>query len=136
MDAVLSREYGNRETRGCLYVFEGDRSLLDVKVLELPEKGNAQNVSCIPAGKYPVEKIIRPEGDDAFHVKNVPGRSEILIHIGNFAAGMKVDTQGCILPGLRFVDINGDGILDIADSRKAMNLLLGTLPDKFDLHIL
>ena len=134
--AVLSRRYVEKETRGCFYVFQGDRSILNVKTLELPWKGNAKNVSCIPEGKYQVKKITRPNGDPAFHIQDVPGRSQVLIHIGNFAAGIKVDTQGCILPGLSFVDINSDGILDIANSTKAMDMLLTTLSEEFELHIL
>jgi len=47
-----------------------------------------------------------------------------------------VDIEGCIMPGLRFIDINLDGNLDVADSVKAMNVLRAILPDKFKLTIL
>jgi len=136
MKTVLSREYGPKQTRGCFYIFDGDRSILNVKTLELPDKGNAQNVSCIPPGVYPLEKITRPNGEIALHIKGVPGRSEILMHPGNFASGSKVDTQGCVLPGLWFVDINEDGNLDVGDSKKAMDLVLRVLPNKSLIHIL
>ena len=136
MKAVLSRTYADKETRGCFYVFDGDRSLLNVKTLELPDKGNAQNVSCIPEGVYKVKRISSPTRGIVFHVQDVPGRTAILIHVGNYAAGVKVDTEGCILPGLRFVDINGDGNLDVAESAKAMSLLLTTLYDEFEMHII
>ena len=136
MNAILSRTKSERETRGCFYVFDGDRSILNVKTLELPDKGNAQNVSCIPEGKYLVKRISSPTRGIVFHVLDVPGRTAILIHVGNYAAGKDIDTEGCILPGLRFVDINGDGNLDIAGSRKAMDMLLATLPYEFTLYII
>jgi hypothetical protein len=136
MISVISRSYGVKETTGCWYVIDGDRSLLNVKTIELPWKNNQKMVSCIPAGVYNVEKYIRPNKDECFWIKNVPGRDSILAHIGNYAAGVKVDTEGCILPGMRLVDLNHDGNLDVADSTTAMKLLLSLLPDKFKLYIL
>jgi len=47
----------------------------------------------------------------------------------------KVDTEGCIMPGMRFMDINNDGNLDVAESTEAMNILRGILPEKFKLII-
>ena len=72
-----------------------------------------------------------------FRLKDVPGRVGILIHIGNYAAGTgRIDTKGCILPGRYFVDLNDDGILDVAESTKAMRELWDVLPDKFVLYII
>jgi hypothetical protein len=69
-------------------------------------------------------------------IQSVPGRSEILIHPGNYVSGSVVDSQGCILPGLYFTDINADGGIDVAESRRAMDLLMFALPDNFDLFII
>jgi len=136
INAVISRDDGKRQTRGCLYVFDGDRSILNVKTLELPYLNNQKSISCIPPDTYEVRKIIRPNGNIAFEVMNVPGRTNILFHSGNYASGVNVDTEGCILPGMRFADINADGELDVVQSVRAMELLYDALPDTFKLHIL
>jgi hypothetical protein len=133
---VISRSYGEKHTSGCLHVFDGDRSVFNCKTLELPDFNNAKNISCILPGVYDVEKYTRPTGQVVFLLKNVPSRTNVEIHPGNYVSGKKIDTEGCILPGLRFVDINGDGNLDIADSTKAMNILLSLMPEKFKLYIL
>ena len=136
MKAVLSRKYGNTETRGRMIVFDADTKALEVVALEPPDNGNQKNVSCIPEGVYEVIKIVRPNGNPAFQILNVPGRSAILIHKGNYVTGKKVDSEGCILPGLYFTDINDDGFIDVAESTVAMNRLLNVLPDKFELYII
>jgi hypothetical protein len=136
INAVISRSYGPLETTGCLYVFDGDRSIFNCKTIELPERGNAKSISCILPGEYWVEKIISPTKGPCFLLLYVQGRTAVEIHIGNYAAGKKVDTEGCILPGLRFEDINHDGNIDVAESTKAMEILLSIFPDKFKLTIL
>jgi len=141
MKCIISRTYELKQTRSALFVMEGVDKLFECVTIELPKvfipfPVNAQNVTCIPEGIYPVEKIISPTKGRCFLLKNVPGRTMVEIHIGNFATGEKVDTKGCILPGMRFVDINLDGNLDVQDSTKAMEKLLKLLPDKFELHIL
>ena len=144
INAVMSRTYGVKQTTSCFYVFDGDMSIFNCKTIELPDFNNAKNISCILPGVYDVIKTTSPtkgypDGPNkglCFRLLNVKGRENVLIHIGNFATGSKVDTQGCILPGLRFEDINKDGYTDVADSKKAMNILLTTLPDKFKLTIL
>lgn len=136
MKAVISREYLKFATKGVLAIFDGSKLVTKVQTIELPDNGNQKNVSCIPEGKYEVIKIYSPSRGKCFHILNVKDRSEILIHIGNYVAGGKIDSQGCILPGESFVDINGDGLIDIAESTRAMQKLLKYLPDKFELHII
>lgn len=71
--------------------------------LELPWKDNQHDISCIPEGIYVCER--RPVSKEktggigySFEVKNVPNRSDVLIHVGN-----KVEnTLGCILVALMF----------------------------------
>jgi len=140
MKIIMSRSYDLKETRSALFVMEGVDKLFECCAIELPKvfipyPVNAQNVTCIPEGIYPVEKIISPTKGQCFLLKNVLGRTMVEIHIGNFAAGKKIDTEGCILPGMRFVDINNDGNLDVQDSTKAMNKLLEILPQSFELLI-
>lgn len=99
--------------------------------LELPWKNNEPRVSCIPAGRYEVVKRHSPKYGDHFHVLNVPNRSYILIHAGNYNR----DTLGCILVGTGLEDINGDGDKDVTDSRTAMHELNRLLPDSFTLIV-
>ncbi len=61
---------------------------------ELPDRNNNVNISCIPAGEYPLKMIVSPKYGPCYKVHNVPGRTDILIHTGNTTD----DTLGCILP--------------------------------------
>ena len=99
--------------------------------LELPWKNNQRSISCIPEGIYPVEKHTAPKFGICFHVKEVPNRSEILIHSGNY----HTDIKGCILPGLDLKDINKDFKLDVTNSKTALKKLLALLPQNFELQI-
>ena len=136
MKAILSRTYNNNETLGSLFVVDGEREVFKCKTIELPDNGNQRNTSCIPEGGYIVQKHISPSKGLCFHVLDVPGRSNILIHIGNYTAGKRVDTLGCILPGRYFTDINDDGNIDVAESTVTMQKLLSVLPDDFTLYII
>ena len=142
ISAVLSRDYGARSTTGCLYIFEGDKSIFNCVMIELPKfvvpmRINSPNIDCIPGEMtYTVKKHYSPSKGECFQVMDVPDRTWVLWHVGNFATGKKVDTEGCQLPGMRFEDINHDGNIDVADSTKAMNMLLAIMPDEFKLHIL
>jgi len=132
MKAVLSREYTPIQTLGRLVLFDGNKVRLQILTLELPDNGNQKNVSCIPEGKYEVHRIYSPKFGMCFHVQDVPGRSEILIHKGNY----NKDTHGCILVGMGHEDINGDGVLDVIESTHALTKLLNIAPDVFELHVI
>jgi len=136
MKVIISRAYNKNETQGSLFVLNGIDLFFKCKTIELPFNGNQHNTSCIPEGEYKVMKVKRPNGDYAFLILDVPNRSNILIHKGNYAAGSHVDTLGCILPGKYFTDINDDGYVDIAESTVAMQTLLDLLPEKFKIYIL
>jgi len=134
---VLSRNYGQLQTTGCLYVFEGDYSFFNCKTLELPWLDNKKNISCYPSGVYSVVKYKRPDGRWAFLVQNVPGRSAILFHAGTYIATSKPDSEGCTLVGFRYDDINDDGEIDILESKKALDILLKISGDEpIKLHVL
>ena len=82
--------------------------------LELSWKNNQRNISCIPKGTYDVEYTFSPKFMKyTYEVKNVPGRSGIRIHVGNFFNQI----QGCILLGYGYKDVNNDGRLDIINSK-------------------
>ncbi len=91
--------------------------------LELPDKGNASNVSCIPAGTYEYFKRTSGVNGEVIELKNVVGRSFIQCHKGNYTS----DILGCILLGKTVADINGDGIPDVTSS--------GTTVKEFLTHI-
>lgn len=73
------------------------------KTLELPWRENKRNMSCIPTGKYIVKIRQSPKYGSIYWITNVPNRSYILIHSGNFAGdvnkGFKTHVNGCILLG-------------------------------------
>lgn len=71
--------------------------------MELPWRNNQRSISCIPAGEYPVQIRISPRYGQIYHVREVPDRSFILIHAGNWAGdiskGYRTNVHGCILLG-------------------------------------
>ena len=111
---------------------------LDGKTLytaELPDRGNAKNRSCIPAGTYTAKHLPKSASGkyrDVYHLQSVPGRSGILIHAGNYAGdrqlGFKTDTYGCILVGT-YIGVLGDQKA-ILSSRKALSTLRQEMGDK------
>jgi hypothetical protein len=136
MKLIISRTYGKSETKGLLLLLNEVKVKTMCVTLELANNGNQKFTSCIPEGKYKVEKYWSPTKGECFKVLDVPGRDNILIHKGNYANGAKVDTKGCILVGYAFNDINKDGFIDITESTITMELLLKLIPDKIDLYII
>ena len=136
MKAIISRTYNASETIGSMFVMNGEEKLFACKTIELPDLGNQPNCSCIPEGTYDVVKWVSPSKGRCFKLLQVPARSNILIHSGNYAAGLHPDTLGCILPGKYFSDINEDRFVDVVESWATMKRLLNVLPDKFKLYIL
>lgn len=102
------------------------------KTLELPYRGNVRRVSCIPKGNYKVVRRKTAKYGNHFHLKDVPGRSYILIHNANYYYNL----LGCIGVGKEHIDINGDSLKDISYSVKTMKHLLAILPQEFILNII
>ncbi len=94
--------------------------------LELPDKGNASNVSCIPAGTYEYFKRVSNANGNVIELRNVVGRKYVQVHTGNFTS----DILGCILVGKTIADINSDGIPDVTSSGNTMKALLPILDDE------
>ncbi len=72
---------------------------VDLYSLELP-KGSGGSGFCITQGLYNCILHDSPKHPHTWQLLNVPNRTEILIHNGNYLA----DTQGCILVGLTIDD--------------------------------
>lgn len=113
-------EQNDKQTIGHLFVRNNTGNVLAIfSTIELPWRGNLIQKSCIPVGRYQLVKRWSIRYGHHFHVKDVLGRSLILIHQGNFFN----QTLGCVLIGWYHADINGDKLLDVVDSKSAMKAL-------------
>ena len=129
---IIRNAENTKQTEGYLFIFKGIRKVFECAVLELPDRDNERNVSRIPAGVYQVKKHGSPKFGASLWIQKVPGRSEVLIHYGNYYT----NTRGCILPGRHFVDINSDKLVDVTDSRRTMGDLLYHCDSEFQLNII
>ena len=95
MNLYLLRDYKHSEaTLGRLFY---PYTNLHFHTLELPWRENEPRVSCIPEGIYICEMgRYNKGGYDAYELKNVPDRTHIKIHKGNYPQ----DVLGCILLGM------------------------------------
>lgn len=105
-----------------------------VHTVERPWKDNKPFESCIPEGKYPL--VMRPSGvvarstrekyTQGWEVQNVPGRSFIMIHPGNWPSNL----EGCIAPGLSLAlmkDPKSDCPYGVTSSQAAFEKLMSSL---------
>lgn len=117
---TIKRSYGKEQTTGELSALNNGATFA-CQTLELKWLDNAKNISCVPAGKYQCKMTFSPKRlKNVYQLQNVPGRSSIQFHSGNYAAGKIKDIEGCILLGTGFQDINKDGIPDIIVSRETV----------------
>lgn len=72
--------------------------------LEPPWKDNQRSVSCIPTGCYYAVRTTSPRYNNTFEIIDVPQRSGILFHAGNWVG----DTEGCVLLGQHAGLLRGD----------------------------
>lgn len=135
----IERVYLETETLGSWY---NDDGTMVCKTMELPWLDNQSNISCIPEGFYRLKKMPPGFGRNYsyFRFYNVPGRginqfvnmSTILVHKITYVK----DLKGCIGVGGRFVDLNKDGVPDIADSSMKLKWMTDNLPNEFELTII
>ena len=133
MKVIITR---NKESQGVttgkVQLFD-DAGILLLKCvsLELANKNNQRQISCIPKGSYFCKKTYSKKFKNCISVMNVPGRSAILMHVGNF----KKDTLGCILLGNQ-ININIHSSEPwISGSRITMNEFLMLVDKNFELII-
>ena len=91
---VLKRTYFPTGVNGTLTC---DGSLI-CHTIELPWQDNARQISCIPEGKYFIEKRYSSKYRWHLAVKQVPQRDYILFHPANHAL---TELKGCIAPVLK-----------------------------------
>ena len=116
---LLKRNYLDDRTLGKLFFYDPVELSFILYTLELVWDDNKKEKSCIPEGVYKALPHVSPNFGWSLWLQNVPNRTEILIHTGNFIT----DSLGCILPGLEWRDINGDGKLNVRSSREAIEML-------------
>ena len=93
--------------------------------LELPDKNNKINVSCIPGNlSYDCSIVDSPTFGNVYEVCNVPDRTHILFHIANFLD----DIKGCIALGDRYDEYEGKYV--VWDSKVAFNRFMKYLNNK------
>jgi hypothetical protein len=108
---MLIRTYHPSGTNGSIYLSE----VLLCHSIELPWLNNERQRSCIPEGRYELQKRWRPKIGDHYLLVNVPGRDCILIHPANYALK---ELKGCIAP---VTHLTGEGKGSF--SRLALKLL-------------
>jgi len=123
---LLRVESEDNQTIGVMHIYNRTTEIYSCYTLELPWVNNQRNISCIQKGEYDIVRHDSPKFGDCLHIKDVPSRSKILVHKGNF----KSDTKGCVLVGNTITDIDGDGSRDVTSSSDTMDDLLGILTDK------
>ena len=120
-------KHQDKQTLSTWYLHNG----VKLAGLELDWQNNEFQQSCIPVGTYTVVPRTSKKYGKHFHVKDVPNRDMILVHVGNF----HFDLLGCLAVGLKHSDANKDGYLDVVQSKDAMKKLLDTYPNGFELEI-
>jgi hypothetical protein len=133
MLVYLKRQDDNGKATIGTFFFETEETQVNLGSLELPWKDNQQYISCIPKGTYKVKTTFSNRYQkDMWEIMDVPGRGGIRIHSANYASQL----LGCIALGLQVIDIDKDGTMDIANSRKAIELAEHHLGKEFELEIL
>lgn len=131
--AYLIRSYFPTHTRGALIALDDAGNIkFQCVALELPWRDNAPQVSCIPEGEYRVRDRRTDKFGLHYHVQDVPAREWILFHPANYVSQL----LGCIIPGSRFADLNGDGVPDIVESKATLNRMLAALGAGFRLVVM
>lgn len=120
----LTQDKNRTQKLGMLFVFYNVVRLFECYVLE--------PFDSIPAGYYQLKKYPSPSMKRIVLLyENVPGRSFIEIHAGNFRS----DTKGCQLVGSGVQDINDDGLRDVVNSNATLDKLLSLLPDSIQIDV-
>lgn len=99
---LLLRKYGAQGTNGTIS-YQGEHICHSI---ELPDHNNLPRISCIPVGRYKLQKRRYPKHGEQIGIPIVLGREAILIHAANNALR---ELQGCIAP---VTTLTGEGTGD------------------------
>jgi len=127
--SILIDRYSNEkeQTIGIFYLLDSNNSVINEwHSMELPWKNNTKRISCIPTGNYKAVIHYSPKFGKCLWIKDVEGRSEILIHAANFY----YDLLGCIGIGKYLVDIDGDSYIDVTSSSDSLTELMELLDNQ------
>lgn len=123
---LIRGPYLEKATMGRLLVIANAELLFHCATIERPWLDNQRKASAFPTGTYDIIKNMSPRFQtELWRIVDVPGRSGILIHAGNYAHQL----EGCVAVGQRHVDINGDGIPDVTNSRQTLEKLHSIMGD-------
>lgn len=115
---LLEIEFENENKRlSFLKVIHNCIPLYSDVAIDLPYRDNKVNVSGIPIGLFEMEYTYSPRFKRMLWLVHVPGRSGIRFHIANYVYQL----NGCVAPGTGVADIDGDGILDVTNSKAALD---------------
>lgn len=97
---------------------------------EPPWKDNKPFVSCIPEGTYGFRRDTTGQSV-GFELTDVPGRTEIEIHVGNTIR----NTEGCLVIGKQLGFVQGHWAVQNsrAAMREFMNILSKEMPSKVEI---
>jgi hypothetical protein len=115
MELELMRRYLPEGTNGSIFC----NDVFICHTIELPWKDNRKMASCIPEGRYELQKRYSPKFKWHLLVKGVPERAGILIHPANDALR---ELKGCIAPVCTLTG-EGKGLL----SKNALTRLIAVV---------
>lgn len=102
--------------------------------IEPPWKFNRPTESCAPEGVYLCERYVSehyPVTALAWQVKDVTGRTSMLIHAGNTVK----DSKGCTLLGTGFGILEGEpAVLNSKEALRILNQVTGGEPFELIIH--
>lgn len=115
--------YTDAGTFGTMTV-ERDGKRITLATGELPWRNNRNRISCIPQGQYEAVFAHSPSRKRMlWRLLDVPGRTGILIHNGNWSGdvslGMRTDVLGCVLVGERHGEVKDQPA--VINSRAALD---------------
>jgi len=122
MELELIRSYFPNGTNGELF-YDGNRICFTI---ELPWLDNRPTVSCIPEGRYELEKYFSEPLGNHLHLKAVAGRSLIMMHAANNALK---ELRGCIAP-VSILTAEGKGLRSRVALKKILDLVYPVLERK------
>ena len=118
---ILQRIYEDEGTNGSIQ-FQGEHIC---HTIELPWRNNLRRLSCIPAGRYKLQKKKFHTHGEQIGILNVLNREAILIHVANDAQN---ELMGCIAPVTKLIG-SGKGV----GSLKALNKLKALVYSLWDM---